>query len=206
MTVIILLLCKLMIIMNTEEIWLPVVGYEGYYEVSNLGNVRSLERIVTYELKTKSIVNRVVKAKNYSVHIGSDGYYCTDLKLNKDRKTISIHRLVAKAFIPNPENKPTVNHKDGIKSNCTVSNLEWSTQGENNKHAFNTGLKKPTRMLGIDNPKSKPVIQLDKTGNVLNRFISTIEAQQKTGINRKCVSDCANGKAKHAGGYLWKYI
>ena len=195
--------------MNTEEIWLPVVGYESYYEISNRGNVRSFERTITYETKAKSgiFVDRVIKPKNRKICINTCGYYHTSFKVNKINKVVRIHRLVAEAFIPNPENKPEVNHKDGIKTNCTVSNLEWATPTENNQHALDTGLRRSAAFgkFGIDNPKSKDIIQLDKAGNVLNRFAGAREAERKTGIANSNISNCCHGKKMFAGGYIWKF-
>jgi len=193
-----------------EEIWLPVVGYEKYYRISNLGNVHSLERILKYERRTKSgkeIKISVKKSKRLKTHINNVGYYSTDFQVNGIKKTVAIHRLIAEAFIPNPENKQTVNHKDGIKTNIDISNLEWATYKENNKHAFDIGLKKPTwsGVYGADNPQSKPVIQLNKKGIVLNRFVSAREAQEKTGASYKHISSCCLGKRLSTGGYCWKF-
>jgi|WetSurMetagenome_2_1015567.scaffolds.fasta_scaffold48891_7 hypothetical protein len=193
-----------------KEIWKTVVGYEGYYEISDLGNVRSLERVIEYELKTQSgtVIKRVVKkSKLLKVHIANTGYYTTDLQVNGIRQTVAIHRLIAEAFIPNPENKATVNHKDGVKTNIAISNLEWATFSENNKHAVNNGLRESpwTGIFGSKHPQSKPVVQLDKTGNVLNRFANAREAQVKTGASYKHISSCCLGKRISTGGYCWKF-
>jgi hypothetical protein len=193
-----------------KEIWLPVVSYEIYYQISNLGNVRSHDRVIEYELKTKfgtKIVRYLRKSRNLKIHIGNNGYYYTDLQVNGERKTIAIHRLIADAFIPNPENKLTVNHIDGVKLNCSILNLEWATYSENNKHAIDIGLRKSpwTNKFGIDNPRSKPIIQLDKIGNVLNKYINAREAQQKTGVSYKHISSCCIGNRKTSGGYKWKF-
>jgi hypothetical protein len=192
-----------------EEIWKDITDYLGYYQVSNLGNVRSLERTVTYELKTKSgtVVNKVYKAKNLKTYIGTHGYYSVGFHVNKINVTVNIHRLVAEAFIPNPDNKPEVNHKDGVKINNNVFNLEWVTQSENMKHSYNTGLQQPTwtGKFGIEHPESKSVIQLNKVGNILNKFGSGREAERKTGVNHKNISSCCRGIRMSAGGYCWKF-
>ena len=192
------------------EIWKSVVGYEGYYEISNLGNVLSLERVIEYEYKTKSgtIIKRSVKkSKKLKTHICEGGYYSTDFQVNGIKETVTIHRLIAEAFIPNPENKPTVNHKDGIKTNIAISNLEWATYGENNQHAVDNNLRQSpwTGKFGIDNPKSKPIIQYDKLNNKINEFVNAREAKRITGINYKHISECCLGKRKTTGGYIWKY-
>lgn len=193
-----------------EEIWKPVVGYEGYYEISNLGNVLSHERVIEYEYKTKLgiIIKRSFKkSKNLKTHINSVGYYTTDFQVNKIKKTVAIHRLIAEAFILNPENKATVNHKDGIKTNNTISNLEWATYSENNKHATDNNLRQSpwTGKFGADNPRSKPVIQYDKAYNKINEFNNAREAQRITGISYKHISSCCLGNRSTHGGYKWEY-
>lgn len=192
-----------------KEIWKAVVGYEGYYEISNLGNVRSHERIITCQVRTRSgkviIRNENKKAKNLKVCVGSHGYYTANFQVNKIHVAVNIHRLIAEAFIPNPEGKLTVNHKDGVKTNIAISNLEWATHSENTNHAFKTGLQKPTCISGADNSKSKPVIQTNEAGNVLNRFVNAREAERKTNITNTNICCCCLGKRKSAGGYVWKY-
>ena len=110
-----------------EEIWKPVKDYEGLYEVSNLGKVKS------YWYGSERFLKLKKDKRNYRL-------IC--LCANNEVKTLKVHRLVAQAFIPNPENKLEVNHKDGDKANNSVENLEWCTRSENNKHAFQTGLNK----------------------------------------------------------------
>lgn len=186
-----------------KEVWKPIVGYENYYEVSNLGNVYSKgkEYIDTLGRHQKKL------PRNVCVHIGTIGYKCVDLNANGVNVQKHIHRLVAEAFIPNPENKATVNHKDGNKLNNDISNLEWATFGENNKHAVDTGLKQSpwTGVYGINHPQSKSVVQLDKKGNIINTFVSAREAQEKTGISYKHISCCCLGKRMSTGGYCWKF-
>jgi hypothetical protein len=194
-----------------EEIWKAVINHESYYEISNLGNVLSLERVIEYEYPTKSgtIIKKrsFKKSKKLKTHINSAGYYTTDFQVNKIKETVTIHRLIAEAFIPNPENKPTVNHRNGIKLDISIENLEWSTYGENNKHAVDNNLRQSpwTGKFGADNPKSKSVIQYDKAKNKINDFPNAREAQRITGINYKHISSCCLGKRKTHGGYIWKY-
>ena len=192
------------------EIWKSVVGYEGYYEISNLGNVLSLERVIEYEYKTKSgiIIKRSIKkSKKLKTRIGDVGYYTTDFQVNNIKQTVCIHRLIAEAFIPNPENKPTVNHKDGIKTNIAISNLEWATYSENNQHAVDNNLRQSpwTGKFGIEHPLSKPVIQFDKAYNKINEFTNAREAERITGIGYKHISDCCLGNRSTTGGYKWEY-
>lgn len=109
------------------EIWKDVIGYEGLYEVSSYGNLKSKKR------KKEKLLKHI---KN------TDGYMCVFLSINNDPKIISIHRLMAIHFIDNPENKPEVNHKDGIRDNNVLSNLEWMTKKENIKHSFDLNDRK----------------------------------------------------------------
>ncbi|AGY48385.1 HNH endonuclease [Bacillus phage Slash] len=117
------------------EKWKDIKGYEGYYQVSDLGNVRSLDRKDTrgYEWKGK-----ILRLK-----INKNGYCFVALSKGSKVSYPRVHRLVAEAFIPNPENKRCVNHDDGNKSNNKIDNLFWATSSENNKHAYETGLKEP---------------------------------------------------------------
>ena len=119
-----------------NEIWKDVIGYEGLYQVSNLGNVRGLDRKVNG--KYGNIANRygrvLVPSKKKT------GYLGVTFSIEKEKKYYSIHRLVAITFLPNPKNKPQVNHKDGDKANNKLSNLEWVTQSENGLHAYKNGL------------------------------------------------------------------
>lgn len=115
-----------------NEIWLPVVGQEGFYEVSNFGRVRSLffKNGVVFKLRTIPKVLKTFTSKQRRVHAPLWGKWKT------------VHRLVAMAFIPNPNDKPEVNHKDGNPGNNLADNLEWCTSSENKRHAFATGLKR----------------------------------------------------------------
>ena len=124
------------------EIWKPVVGYEGYYEVSNLGRMRSLDRMVNHKSGTQYLQRGQILAPRFR-----DGYVSTAISKFGKTKYCRIHRLVAQAFIPNPENKPTVNHKNGNKLDNSVENLEWATQSENQIHAIRTGLVKRESIL-----------------------------------------------------------
>lgn len=186
-----------------NEIWKPVVDFENYYEVSSLGNVRTIDRYAC----DKNGKYRHIKLKQITKQIDRSGYYKVDIKNDVERKTIAIHRLVAQAFLPNSENKPCVNHIDGNKLNNSITNLEWATYSENNKHAIDTGLRKSpwTGKFGLNNPVSKPVYQLDKMGNIINNFVNAREAENITGISHKHISCCCNGKRKTTGGYCWKF-
>lgn len=119
------------------ENWKEVTGYEGMYEVSDLGNVRSVDRFVVH---TKSTGFRIQKGAIKKQGKNSDGYSTVVLFLKNKNKSYLVHRLIGIAFIPNPENKDTINHKDGNKSNNNLNNLEWNSHSENTKHAWRNGL------------------------------------------------------------------
>ena len=119
-----------------NEIWKPINGYEEHYEVSNLGRVRSIDRMI---MKMGKLRPRKGVIKNLTPHY-KNGYYSVLLKVQGVEKRLFIHRLVAIHFIPNPENKKEVNHKEGIKSKNTVEDLEWATPKENSNHAYDIGL------------------------------------------------------------------
>lgn len=123
-------------VFNMEEIWKDVIGYEGLYQVSNLGRVKSLDRYYIGVWKTPVKMNGIILNPKFHKH-----YLHVNISVNGNLKRFSIHRLVAIAFIPNHENKPFVNHKDGNKLNNCVSNLEWCTPKENDIHASAMGLK-----------------------------------------------------------------
>jgi hypothetical protein len=119
----------------TEE-WLDINGFEGYYQVSNLGYVKSLQRVIHHKNGSLSVRERILIRNS-----GTKGYLTVGLCRDGVHLTKRIHILVALAFIPNPKNKPEVNHKDGNKSNCCASNLEWATTKENSDHATKNGLR-----------------------------------------------------------------
>lgn len=130
------------------EEWRPVVGFEGYYEVSNLGNVRSVDKT------TRD--GRFWKGREIKKHRAGQGYLRAVLCVDGMSHHLYIHRLVAEAFVLNPDNKPEVNHKDGNKHNNVVSNLEWVTKSENGLHSYRELGRKPSRnALGKPSPRRK---------------------------------------------------
>ena len=160
------------------ETFVEIEGFENY-EVSNLGKVRNIKS------------GRVLKPS-----LNNNGYLRLFLCENNKRKHLYLHRIIATAFIDNPEEKPCVNHIDENKTNNDLSNLEWCTVRENLIHG--------TRTKRAAEKCFKKVIQLDLNDNVLNEFESIKQAGQKTGALARNISSCCNGKRKSAGGYKWR--
>ena len=183
-----------------KEIWKDIKGYESFYQVSNLGNVRSLDRYVKNGTSNRNIKRgRVLKPC-----INHKGYLQVHLVANGNSKLVVIHRLVAKAFIPNPQNKAQVNHIDGNKKNNNVRNLEWCTNQENVIHAINTGL---IDLEKLKNRKhyTKAVNQYSINGEFIKRWDSIKDVQKEWNLKGTKISSCFRGKIKTSLGYKWKY-
>lgn len=185
------------------EIWKDVVGYENIYEVSNLGRVKMLKRIVN--AGNGSVLN--LKESIKSLHLVGRGYKAVNLCKDGNKKPNYIHRLVAQAFIPNPHNKKTVNHIDGDKLNNKVDNLEWMTYSENNKHAYDNKLKiHPfTGIATCKNPNSKPIIKLDLGYNVICEYDSITTAAKESNIPLSTISCYLNGYVLNPRKFRWRY-
>lgn len=166
-----------------SEVWKPVVGYEGLYEVSNIGRVRSIN------------FHKSGKAKVMRPSFNTWGYLIVDLRKNNKRHSYTVHRLVALAFIPNPDNLPEINHKNEIKYDNTVENLEWCTR----KYNINYGTGNERR------GRRKSIVQLDNNGNVVRKWESGFAASRYYQICRANIYNCLHGKQKTSKGFVWKY-
>ena len=164
------------------EIWKDIEGYGGLYQVSNLGRVKSLN------------YNRTKKEKILKPRSNKDGYLNVNLYKEGRMKTCLVHRLVAKAFIPNPDNKSQVNHRDEDKTNNCVDNLEWMTRREN----INYG----TRNERSGKSQSMPIYGINVKTNERIEFPSTMEAE-RNGFNHSTIVDCLKGRCKTHKGYKW---
>ena len=177
---------------NRVEIWKDYKDYEGLYQASNLGRLRSLDRWV----KSKSGSVRLCKGKILKLCTDKYGYLKVSLYKNNKVKTYYVHRLVAEAFIPNPENLPEVNHKDENKLNNNAENLEWCDREYN----CNFG----TRNEKVAKKCSKPVVQYTLDGQFVREWESIRECD-RNGFNHGAVAVCCQGKRKTHKGFIWKY-
>lgn len=190
------------------EVWVTMPGYENKYEVSNLGSVRSVDMSVKHNYGGIAIK----RGRLRKLQISKTGYYMVALMIAPNKiKNCSVHRLVAMAFIPNPDNKPHVNHIDGDKLNNKVENLEWSTPSENVKHSWDTGLckirplskERIDKLLAISN---KPVSARNtKTGEV-SEYKSIKECASSLGITQPNISNAIKRKSVVRGEFVFNLI
>jgi Trp operon repressor len=185
--------------MHEIEVYVDISNYEGYYQVSNYGNVRSLDRVITEQTgKTQTLKGRILKP-----HTNSSGYYQINLNRKSIRTTFAIHQLVAQAFLDNRSRKPTVNHINGIKTDNNVNNLEWATYSENLEHAYKNKLRTSvlSQAVGEKNYKRKltpeQVIEIKRllvAGNLTHREIAT-----KFSVARSTITEIKSGRR-------WRYL
>ena len=172
-----------------DEVWKDVVGYEGLYRISNQGTVCRLYKNGKVNFMTPRILN---------------GYWRVKLCNGNTQKEYFLHRLIAQAFIPNPDNKPEINHINGIKTDNRIENLEWVTRSENAIHATKTGLLKYSeyRYNRARDVNSKPVMCIE-TGKI---YASYTEAGEDIKTDAAHIGECISGKRSTAGGYHWKLV
>lgn len=176
------------------EEWKDISNYEGLYKISDLGRVKSLYR------KDKSGVVRAEKIK--STFYDGQGYEIISLSKNGIKKTFRIHRLVAMAFIPNPDNKPEVNHIDENKAKNCAYNLEWVSKSENMRHNGLCG--RIANKNRINSKSKKPILAITLDGSVL-KFESINEAARRLNLHAPNLISCLKGKTKQSGGYRFEY-
>ena len=192
------------------EIWKEMIGFEGEYQVSNLGRVKSCTKH-TYSLLRGIKYPRVILGRILKLSKNKDGYIELSLKKqNKSAINKKIHRSVAEAFILNSHNKPVVNHKNGIKDDNRVENLEWCTIQENVTHAVENGLWKmpdsPVLKRGKLNPKSIQVIQKNLLGDIIKIWDSMRDIERDLNIASTVISDYCKGKTLNGRGFIWEKI
>lgn len=174
--------------MFEQEIWKDIPNYEGKYQISNLGNIRHFG-------KTKLIKQQINK----------DDYSIVSLRNGKTKKTYRVHRLVAKAFIPNPENKPQINHIDGNKRNNCVINLEWVNASENIRHAHKIGIYNQKQHSMAMNKYKKKVAKI-KNGKIVELYESLSLASQLNNVSKQCIHNAIKNPNYTCVGFEWKYL
>lgn len=181
-----------------DEIWKDVKDYEGIYQVSNKGRVKRLEKVIVDKIGRKHHKKELILKANPD----GSGYLQVNLFDNDGRKKVlKVHRLVGETFIPNSENKPQINHKDEIKTNNCVDNLEWMTSKENNN--YGTHNERAGKASG--KTRSKPVAQYSKDGEFVKIWPSQSEAGRQLELSQSNISKAARGINETYGGFVWKY-
>lgn len=178
-----------------QEVWKPIKETNGIYEISNFGNIRSIDRYA----RVCGGGKRLVKGRNRKPIKCRNGYLELQANLSGERKCYLIHRLVAQYFIPNPHNYPEVNHKDENPQNNHVDNLEWCTP----KYNCNYGTRNRRCMEKVI---KKPVKQLSLSGEVIAIYPMITEAMRKTGVDESQIIRVCKGRNITAGGYKWEYV
>lgn len=180
---------------KVNEIWKPINGFEGLYEVSNTGLVRSMDRVIV----TKRGVKKPLKGKILKPNM-NDGY--AYICLSKDGKELKYkaHRLVAEAFIPNPDNLPYINHKNECKSDNRVENLEWCTKWYNEHY----GTFHEKSVTNLRKKLGRPICQYDMNGNFIREYACIVDTD-KHGFCSDSVGDCCRGRLKQHRGYIFRY-
>ena len=179
--------------MKNEE-WRDVKGYEGLYQVSSMGRVKSLERKLPHWRGGE----RTVKECILKPGMDKGGYLRVVLCAGGKTRMFLVHRLVCEAFHENPDNKPQVNHINEIKTDNRACNLEWCTRKQNINHG--------SRTERVAKARSKPVGQYTLDGDLVKIWQSTNEVQRQTGFGCGNICNVANGKRKTAHGFIWKYV
>lgn len=183
-----------------EEVWKPIEGYEGLYEVSNLGRVRSFDRIIIrpHPRNASMSMKYLLKGRIMKQKVAWGGYMAVTLtQLDSIQETFFVHRLVAKAFIPNHDNKPEVNHKDETRTNNCADNLEWVTKAEN--------MQWGTCGERMGRKHWKAIVQMTMDGKFVKRWDCAQHASEELGLHHSRLISVCRGKANSHGGFRWRY-
>lgn len=188
---------------DKQERFHPMPGFEGTYEINKEGIVRSLDRVVNWCNGRK----RRIKGQILSAHTINTGYKMIHLYRNNKKHYMLLHRALALAFIPNPDNKSCVNHINGVKTDNRINNLEWCTYSENLKHAASHGMLNPHMKgkHGKDCHNSKKVIKRSLDGVFIKVYHSAKDAAIDNGMCHSSVTMACRGVFKTSGGYKWEY-
>lgn len=184
-----------------NEVWKDIEGWEGWYQVSTHGRIRSMDRWIELPcVRWGGTMNRFMRSCIRKPKKCKNGYERVILSKNHEEKTYLVHRLVAEAFIPNPENLPYINHRDENPSNNCVYNLEWCSASYN--------LTYGTRPVKFGMSRGKPIEQITLDGQVVARYYNEYEAvrQSKGEFSVSCINNVALGKKKSYKGFIWRYI
>lgn len=192
--------CDNQMSLNDLEQWKFIDGFSEKFSVSNYGRVKSNQRYVSNHTGVIDKKDHILKQQK-----NKKGYLIVTILDGSKKKTMSVHRLVANAFIPNPDNKPQVNHIDCDKTNNYFGNLEWCTNSENQLHAVANGLNDHSKYES--GRKKIPVEQIDKnTGEVICVFESIASASRETNTSSSNIRFCIYGKRHTANGFAWKGV
>lgn len=189
--------CESKTLTMTEE-WRDIQGYEGFYQVSNLGKVRSLPRIDRGISILGKPYTRKLKGRELSQQTDIGGYRTVPLSKNGKQRHYMVHRLVADAFISKPSDNLVINHKDMVRHNNCVENLEWCTQ-QYNVH-YGGAVERQHAMI------SKAVYQMTMEGEIIAKYLSFAEASKAVGVDKSNIIRAAKGQIGQSGGYRWRYV